>query len=172
MKFADIPQFTRDGNYQVNQSWDSLETWIERQTKQNGLNLDPDFQRAHVWTEQQQIAYVEFCLRGGKHSNILRFNCVGWMHDFRGPFELVDGKQRLEAVRKFLRNDLPAFGHTFNEYEDRLHWNTDFIIVVNDLATRRDVLQWYLDINTGGVVHTNEEIEKVRRLLAKETGAK
>ena len=168
VKFSDIPQFTSDGNYQVNQPWDQLESWITRQQEKNGLNLDPDFQRAHVWKEAQQRAYVEFCLRGGKHSNMLRFNCVGWMNDFRGPFVLVDGKQRLEAVRKFLRNELKVFGHTFNEFEDIMGWRYDFVIVVNSLATRREVLQWYLDINAGGVVHTEAELQHVRNLLKRE----
>jgi hypothetical protein len=39
---------------------------------------------------------------------------------------------------------------------------------VNELKTRREVLQWYLDLNAGGVVHTTKEIERVRELLAKE----
>lgn len=178
MKYSDISQFTNDGSYQVNQPWDALEDWIARHSKGNfgQLDLDPDFQRAHVWTEKQQIAYVEFCLRGGKHSNILRFNCVGWMNDFRGPFVLVDGKQRLEAVRKFLRNELPVFGHqlvkgdgfTIRQFEDKMGWRYDFIIVVNNLDTRKKVLQWYLDINAGGVVHTTEELERVRDLLSQE----
>jgi hypothetical protein len=34
----------------------------------------------------------------------------------------------------------------------------DFVFAVNDLPTRAAVLQWYLDLNTGGVVHTSHEI--------------
>jgi hypothetical protein len=40
--------------------------------------------------------------------------------------------------------------------------------MVNDLKTKAEVLQWYLDINSGGVVHTETELEKVKRLLTKE----
>jgi hypothetical protein len=44
-----------------------------------------------------------------------------------------------------------------------------FDFIVNDLRTRKEVLQWYLDLNTGGTIHTSDEIEKVKRLLAAET---
>ena len=173
MKLTDIPQFTREASYRINQSWDSIESWIQKERCGISLDLNPDFQRAHVWTELQQIRYVEFCLQGGKGSNELRFNCVGWMDDFRGPFVLVDGKQRLEAVQKFMRSELPVFGLKLNEYEDKLRWAThDFILMVNNLQTRKQVLQWYLDINAGGVAHTEEEIYKVRRLLDMETKGK
>ena len=169
MRLQDIPQFTSDGNYQINQPWDSLEAWLARERDEVEIDLNPDFQRGHVWSELQQIRFVEFCLKGGKGSNTIRFNCCGWMQDFRGPFELVDGKQRLEAVRKFMRNELPAFGFTIEQYEGKFPFaRYDFLIRVNDLPTRREVLQWYLDINTGGVVHTDTEIAKVRDLLEQE----
>lgn len=57
MKFADIPQFPK-AHYSIDQGWVTLEDLIARWEKSHGLNLDPDFQRAHVWTREQQIAYV------------------------------------------------------------------------------------------------------------------
>ncbi len=170
MRFQDIPQFTRDGHYQVNVSWDFLETHLAHLNEGQKLDLNPDFQRGHVWNESKQRAFVEFCLKGGRGSSLLRFNCPGWMKDFRGPMVLVDGKQRLEAVRKFMRNELAIFdGHKFGDFTDRLRMTTaDFIFMVNDLDTRKEVLQWYLDINSGGVVHTQKELDKVRSLLSLE----
>lgn len=82
---------------------------------------------------------------------------------------LVDGKQRLEAVRRFLENEIPAFGVFYNDYEDKWRLgNFDFIIVVNNLKTRREVLQWYVDLNAGGTPHTDDEINKVHALMEKE----
>ncbi len=168
MKFSDIPQFTRDGHYQVNVSWDYLEDWIKshREERSYVFDVDPDFQRGHVWTEEQQIRYVEFILHGGKSSRVIYWNCAGWMRTFKGPMVLVDGKQRLSAALRFLSDEIPAFGHKRSEYTDKMRiGHIDFLMNVNDLNTRAEVLQWYLDLNTGGVVHTTEEIEKVRRLL-------
>jgi len=167
MLFSEIEKFTTDANYRINLNWADIEFWIKRQQR-NNLNLDPDFQREHVWTYEQQKAYIEFCLHGGKGSNVLRFNCAGWMKDYRGPFELVDGKQRLQAVRLFLSNEIDIYhGVKFKDFKDSIPCNLDFIIMINDLNTRKDVLKWYLEINTGGTPHTKKELEKVRKLMSK-----
>lgn len=39
---------------------------------------------------------------------------------------------------------------------------------VDDLETRVEVLQWYLYINAGGVAHSKDELDKVRKLLEEE----
>jgi len=177
MKFKDIKQFTNPAHYAVNTSWAFLEDTLKRYNERGiigseGLDLNPDFQRGHVWSEDKQIAYVEFCLKGGDSSRDILFNHPNWQGSYKGQMVLVDGKQRLEAVRKFLRNELPVFGHTIDEFEDKdimlRSFNTNFVFKINNLKTRKQVLQWYLDLNTGGVVHTSEEIEKVRKLLEKE----
>ena len=171
MKFKDIPRFIGQGNYACNVEWARLESWLNRQREDYGdrLELDPDFQRAHVWDEKKQIAYVEFILRGGKSARALLWNAPGYFHGGSQSMVLVDGKQRLEAVRKFMRNDLPAFGATLSQFTDDLRvLDCDFLMHVNELESRSDVLRWYLEINSGGVVHTNEEIEKVRKLLEQE----
>lgn len=176
MKFREIKKFITSPHYRVNVGWDNLEANLQRYAEKRGSTGDietmisPDFQRAHVWTQEQQIAYVEFKLRGGEGSDVLLFNCPSWMNDFRGPMELVDGKQRLTAVRKFLNNELPIFdGNYIEDFEDELPiGEPDFIFAVNNLPTRKEVLQWYIQLNSGGTVHTQEEIDKVKSLLETE----
>ena len=178
MKFKDIPEFFHPPHYNVNVSWDMIEAHLERYSNMgiegfDGLNLDPDFQRGHVWSEEKQIAYVEFCLRGGQSSRVILFNHPNWRGSYKGEMTLVDGKQRLEAVRKFIRNELPIFGGNFlNDFDDSdlLLRSTyaELEFKVNNLKNRKDLLEWYLQLNTGGVIHTDEEIEKVQRLLEEE----
>jgi hypothetical protein len=167
-RFQDIPPYTRFGSYEVDIPLQYLEDRVRRDIAEVGLDIDPDFQRAHVWTRDKQIAFMEYLLRGGHSSRVLYFNCGGWMDTFKGPYVLVDGKQRLEAARAFLRNDIPAFGIYCRDFTDDLTLGVTLRWHVNDLKTRREVLQWYLDLNAGGVVHTQEELDKVRELLAKE----
>lgn len=165
-KFSDIPHFPRS-HYEVDVSWGDLETTIKHYVERDGLNLDPEFQRAHVWTRAQQVAYVEYILRGGEVGKNLTFNCPGWQTKLElGAYEIVDGKQRLEAVRAFLRGDFPAFGHRYSEYTDhvRLHIG-GFKWRICSLETRPEVLQLYLNINAGGTPHTADELDRVRRML-------
>jgi len=165
-KFKDIPQFISSGNYSTDIPWDYLEDWLNKDRIGKKIDLNPDFQRGHVWSKKKQIDYIEYILSGGICSNNIMWNCPGWMIDYKGPFQLVDGKQRLESVRKFLRNELKAFGYYYSEYEDKLkitHYY--FKMHVNNLPTRENVLKWYLQLNSGGVVHSIIEIRKVERLL-------
>lgn len=170
MRYSDIPSFTSEGNYQVdvplNRIKAHLDTFLEM-----GLNMEPDFQRAHVWTETQQIRFVEWLLRGGKGSaQNIYFNHTRWdTLASDGEFVLVDGLQRTTAVLRFLNNEIPVFGgYYFRDFEGPCPMHIGLRFCVNNLKTRAEVLQWYLDINAGGVAHTEEEIEKVRRLLEEE----
>lgn len=172
MKFDLIPQYTRRATYRVDVGWGYLEKYITNLITEDGLNIDPDFQRAHVWTKKQQIAYVEFKMRGGASGNDILTNAIGWNGNLKlGDFVLVDGKQRLEAVRKFMRNDLPVFGNNFlKDFEDKPRiTRLSFSWHVNDLATRAETLRWYLEHNAGGTPHTKKELDRVRALLDKET---
>ena len=172
MKFKDIKRLTPPGSYQVNVSIKYLKELIDEHSDPerypSPLDMNPDFQRGYVWTDYQQIKFIEYFLRGGI-VNPIYFNCVGWMNSFEGPFVIVDGKQRINAALNFLNNEIPAFGYYYEEYEDPIRMiNNTFIININNLKTRKDVLQWYIDLNTGGTVHTNEEIEKVKRMIEEE----
>lgn len=167
--FQDIPQFPT-AHYQIDVDWGMLELTIKRFVEKDGLILEPDFQRAHVWTKKQQIAFVEYQLQGGEVGKNLTFNCPGWMHTITKvrPYEIVDGKQRLEAVRAFLRGDVPVFGHKFSEYSGHLRIFHSFKWRICTLETREEVLQLYLNINAGGTPHTQQELAKVRKMLAAE----
>lgn len=168
ISFQDIPQFP-SAHYRVNVPWKSLEsTLADYLSGCPPLNMDPDYQRAHVWTEAQQVRYVEYVLRGGEVGRNITFNCPGWMGDFEGPFELVDGKQRLEAVRRFMRGDLVVFGHSFPEFTGvmRMHLS-DFTFCVCSIPTRAEILELYLNINAGGTPHTSAELDRVRALYHK-----
>jgi uncharacterized protein DUF262 len=166
--FHQIPQLTR-ANYQIDVPWDFVEQQLEHLNDRSGLLvLEPDFQRAHVWSTQQQQRYVEWILRGGTSGKDLMFNCSSWMRDFNTEVVLVDGLQRLTAVRKFLKDEIAAFNTLFSQFSGRLPIHASFRFHVNDLKSRKQVLRWYLDINSAGTAHAPAELEKVRELLALE----
>ena len=170
MKLRDIPPFITC-NYRVNVSWTYLEDWL---LQLPNLNLEPDFQRAHGWDKEKQIKYLEFILKRGTSSRDLYFNNPGWDCSLDAETVIVDGKQRLEAVRAFMRNEVPIFGGNYKkDFEDEPNIiHASFVVHINSLKTKKEILQWYLDLNTGGVVHTDEEIDKVKALLGKENGAR
>lgn len=171
-KFRDIPAFTRSGSYQIDCGLSFLVEWIQREIDEMGLQLMPDFQRGHVWTEEQQIAFLEYFLRGGRSGTILYFNCPSWNCQVEdgayNDYVCVDGLQRIRAIQRFIGNEIKVFGSYYSEYEDRLGERYTMKVNVNDLKSKAEVLQWYIDMNAGGTPHTDEEIERVRGLLKKE----
>ena len=166
--FSQIPRFI-EGHDTVDIPLHRVKDQLDEYQKYYGLDIDPDFQRAHVWTREQQIAFVEHVLRGGRNT-VIRWNCPAWTYGTKSktPMQLVDGKQRLNAVLAFTSNLIPAFGTMYWKYTGKLEITTGLRFMTNSLQTRAEVLQWYLEINRGNVAHTQEELEKVETLLEKE----
>ena len=164
LSFQDIPRFPHSA-YEIDVGFEWLEGHLADAIA-DGLDIDPPFQRAHVWTEAQQTAYLEYLLRGGEVSRLIIVNAPAW-HDstYKGS-TLVDGKQRLEAIRRFMRSELPVFGgHVLRDigghlrlFNGRIKWR------VVALASEAELLDLYLAINAGGTPHSPEEIAKVRAM--------
>ena len=171
MRFRDIPQFISDGNYRVDVNFEHLIRWVDEFIVEGNLQLNPDFQRGHVWTEEQQIKFIEFILQGGKSGRDIYFNHPQWHDRWTNEgyheFVCVDGLQRITAIRRFLNDEISIFGkYKYSEFEGQ----TDIVrqnltIHVNDLKTRREVLQWYIQMNAGGTPHTIEEIQRVTDMM-------
>ena len=167
MKVEDIKLLTGEGRYRVDVPLGHLVDKVDKWIEEMNLQLNPDFQRGHVWTLPQQIAFVEFILRNGKTSPI-QFNHPNWMGNFKGEFVCVDGLQRLTAIIKFCKNELPVFGGVYlKDFDDAdlILRRYDIAIRINDLKTRKEVLNWYLELNSGGTPHSEEEITKVQKML-------
>ena len=170
MRFGDIPQFPRSAWYadvSLDYVEQMLDGWKTKVAPMSSVELCPDFQRGHVWTKKQRVAFMEYMLRDGPSGRDVYFNHPNWMGSFEGDFVLVDGLQRLSAALAFLSDDLPAFGARYSEY-DRVGLHIGFRFHVATLQTRAEVLQWYVDFNEGGTPHTVEEMDRVRDLLVAE----
>lgn len=166
----------RQAAYSVNPALNGIERTLsdlDSQARSQGgeLQLNPDFQRGHVWSQDKQVAFMENVLRGTAPF-VIRFNCVGW--NLKRPTDMnphdvvcIDGLQRITALRAFMAGDFTVFGGFTAASLDkspfdlrRFRWTMD----VFDIAKRVDLLQFYLDLNSGGVVHTAQELERVQAL--------
>lgn len=164
----DIPKRIQTPNYRITVDLDGLPHMLERYTKTYNLEMCPDFQRGHVWTQEQQVAFVEYLLSGGVSGLEIYFNTPGWMGNGpAGTMELVDGLQRLTAILKFINNEIAAFGYFLKDFEDAdaLLRSVEIFFNMNNLRTRAEVLRWYLEMNSGGTPHAPEEIARVTELF-------
>lgn len=171
-KYKNIPKFKGRGNYHINLFLNDIIGWLDRFAKYDQkVILNPDFQRGHVWTEEQQISYVEYLLRGGMSGTDIYFNCEHWHAGEANDVICVDGLQRLTACLRFVRNEIAIFGgwyyKDFNETIGVFDCSA-LDIYINDLPTRADVLEWYLELNFAGTPHKDTELERVSKLLKME----
>lgn len=175
MKFKELKKI-RPCKNAVDFNLGSVISQLERYENDYGLDYDPDFQREHVWFFEHQVAYVEHILRGGTTYPII-FNSPLWGDESQGNRDLpntlvvVDGKQRLTAILKFLNNELPVFdGNYLRDFDDaslmlkRIGVQFSF----NGIQTRLELLDWYLELNSTRVAHTDAELNRVQELRMQE----
>ena len=138
--------------------------------EQYPINIDPDFQRGRVWTEDQQELFMGHLLEGGEVQPVIVNQGPGG--DWEVP-ELIDGKQRVTACllwadgeiaarlwdnRRIKIGDLDAVSRT----QCRLQIGLRYSMV---RLTRIECLELYIRLNRGGTPHTSAEIGRVRALL-------
>lgn len=137
-----------------------------------GRLIVPDYQRGRVWTEAQSALFVGFVLTGGQPPPV-------WIqeHPDDDVEEIVDGLQRISAMRAFFDDAIPAelpngerlYCRDLDDDCAGLLKGLYLTKMIVCLPRRADVLRLYLRLNRGGTVHTDAEIERVAALLAKET---
>lgn len=164
--------------YTVDQHLSTLETFLtstmKEVTSEGGrFELEPDFQRGHVWTKEQGSRYMESFLRGSAPRLVL-FNCPGYARGGgaagdvgSSTFQCIDGLQRLTAIRRFMAGELTVFGGiSVSQLVDTPFDPRRFTIqlAIYEFTDRAELLQFYLDLNGGGVVHTQAELDRVRKL--------
>ena len=171
ISFQQVPRLM-EGSYNATIPLNEVKNTLNFYDRSYGLDIDPDFQRVHVWTQDQKSAFVEHVLREGRNTTI-RWNCPGWNktepNTKQGPVTLVDGKQRLYAILDFMDDHLPAFGRFISEWKGILSITCNLNFIMNDLETKAEVLKWYLELNRGNVAHTPDELDRVEELLRNET---
>lgn len=144
------------------------------------VNMHPDYQRSFTWTDDQCSKFIGFLAEGGTPPPI-------WIQrwpSYLKPDELLDGLQRLTAIRRFQIGEIPMeltngtrmFLKEFSE-PDRKMWTGNAGMTVTlkyvKYSTRAEILHLYLLLNSGGTPHTPEELDRVKVLYtqSKETGS-
>ena len=177
-RLVQAKKFVTTTPYQVNVGLGYIEEMLEIFSDLTaGIELEPDFQRGHVWSKEQREKFVEYRICGGRYGREIWFNHADWNQKTKAqkhPLQIVDGLQRLTSIRMFMRDEITAFGQKWSQWhpddqrEIKMGTDTGFIFHVNNLKTRAEVLEWYIDLNDGGTPHSPEEIMRVKSLLEEE----
>lgn len=139
-----------------------------------GVDFDPDYQRGHVWTPDQQTSFIEALIRGHLPKGLLQlqFNCPHFLQtDYVSPdlpkmVQCIDGLQRYTAMLGFIKGTVKAFGMTHEQF-DNSEFSVKgftFSIAVHVFKTKKEVLEFYLNVNNGGTPHSTDELARVQNM--------
>lgn len=84
---------------------------FHEQNQSGKFNYNPPYQRQSVWTDEKQSYFIDSILRNFPIPPIFLHRKID-DNTGRTSFDVIDGKQRLTAIARFIENEIPAA----NEY--------------------------------------------------------
>lgn len=100
----------------VKQTWSILEIYQKVQSKK--LILDPTYQRNVIWQDDKRIPFVESLYMGIIIPPIYVVEIPGESLLEGASYEVVDGKQRLSTIMKFLADEVSLNPKYLEYYQD------------------------------------------------------
>lgn len=147
------------------------------------LEMIPDFQRGVVWSEEKQIYFVECMLRDllPKSAYNLTFNMPYFYSGTKKDENVIptkyqnlvciDGLQRFSTIENFVQGKFKVFNNQIGIDDLRFTpfdlGRKTFTVNVFEYDNTQDILNLYLNMNTGGIAHADSEIDRVKRMLQK-----
>lgn len=134
-----------------------------------GIDMDPDYQRGYEWTLEDKQKLIDSIF---KNIDIGKFAFIHKPFKINEPsYEILDGKQRINALCEFYENRFPYKGKYFNELSarDRNHF-CNYGVDVAEIAEadRATILKYFLMLNTGGKQISREHLAKVEQMYKAE----
>jgi hypothetical protein len=124
------------------------------------LTIQPEYQRAFVYSEKKKEAPVIHSLLNEYPLGVLYFNTLP-----DGKFEVLDGQQRITSIGRFVTNKFSIidangreqiFSGLAADQQDRI---LDSVILVYECeGTETEIRQWFQTINIAGVPLNEQEL--------------
>lgn len=122
----------------------------------------PDFQRTNdKWSEEMQVAFIENLMKGFS-TTLTCYNLGGLQH------YILDGLQRITAIKAFLLGDLKAFGLTYQELVEKygrgIFKHSSVTILFYSFESEAEAVNFYIDLNKN-IAHSQEDVDKAEKYL-------
>lgn len=138
--------------------------------KAGEFDMNPPYQRPLVWSTEHKIAFIEYLVSGHP---IGHFAVATIETDDTYMIELVDGKQRMNAILSFINNEFGIhindeliYYQDMNISEQRKFRNMPLPVCelhnANDLKVR---VRFFHAVNFGGVPQSEEHRIMVEQML-------
>lgn len=149
--------FISYGNFDINSLVTRLNSF--------GVDLSPEYQRDFVWNTEDKVLLIDSIF---KDLDIGKFVFIKYGYRPNQPsYEILDGKQRLTAIKEFLEDRFSYRGHKYSELgiKDReffMRKSVSFGDINKEYMKDADVIKYFLRLNQGGVAVDREHLEMLR----------
>lgn len=110
---------------------------FHEQNQLNKYNYEPPYQRRSVWTDEKQSYFIDSILRNFPIPPIFLHRKID-SDTGKTTFDVIDGKQRLTAIARFIGNEIPAANEYGAAEEDNVLDGAYF----NDLSSNKKLFEF------------------------------
>lgn len=146
--------------------------YLRHAIKQYNLNLTPEYQRDYIWTKNQKEKFIGAFLENPKSIPPIWINWTK-KEEQRDSSELIDGQQRIKSCLEWLDNIIIAKCPCGTKIAYKNLSEIDNRIISNSISfdwnfvelSKKEVMEFYIRLNCGGTVHTENEIDKIKNMI-------
>lgn len=137
------------------------------------------YQRELCWSQEDKMQFIESIYKGVDFGRILlrsrSYREIKELHENGHEvsfYDVVDGKQRLDAIVGFMRDYFVDLDHNLYSQlskEAKIRFlNTDVIktVFIKEDTPDKFVLEQFIRCNSSGVIMSNAHVEKLKQILA------
>lgn len=134
----------------------------------------PDYQRGLVWTKKQKQNLIMSILMGNPIGDFVfgrksLKDSKGIISDLKIEWTVIDGQQRLNAIKEFVGNKFPLSDGKY--FRDMKYWDVRTFLNsykinalhISDLTYDQEV-EVYWNRNFGGTAHSRAELDRIKKL--------
>ena len=171
----EIPTFTRPDYINLNFSQRSIDGII-LMYHHFGINMNPEYQRDHVWTIDDRRFLIESIFN---KIDIGKFTLCMNGYSKLPMYEVIDGKQRIQTLVDFYEDRFTYRDKFYSQlsWKDQSHFtNYSISVAISEYLTYEQKLRYFLHLNVAGVPQDDAHIRKVQeeyeKLIEKDKGNK
>lgn len=133
-----------------------------------GVDFNPDYQRDYVWEQSDREKLIGSVFENVDIGKFVFATNIEKAQNGDPMYEIVDGKQRLNALMHYYENRFPYKGYYYRDLSGKdkgvfLRHNIVYADITH--CDRKEILNIFLMLNTTGRQMSEEHLEKVRQML-------
>lgn len=166
-----VEQFSNNKYYPLTYQQRDIGSLISMVYSEYGFDFDPDYQRELVWNIEDKISLIDSIMAKRDIGKFV-LNHREW-HETKPLTEIIDGKQRLTAIKEFYEDQFKYRGKFFSELHPRdknTFENKAVSVALLDNATYEEILETFVAVNTTGKPQDVDHLNKVKTELETRKG--